>query len=434
MASTNAEVAELNTRARVLRRAAGELGPDHYVDRRGTAFAVGDRVVATDNDRRIDVWNGTFGTVTAINRESGDIRIRTDAGPDREIPALYLAAGHLSHGYATTIHKAQGATVDYGLYLASESAYREAGYVALSRGRVENHLYATVGENPRWEIGHGPDGAFVADPTEALVASLSRSKAQALACEHTAGLTVTGVETARKVWEAHDKLGWELRDETPPDRRDEWLRAKGELARRQESRKWVEVRREQAKEDLENARSVRRRDRRYLVPQTEGRVREAEHDVALVNDAVRQCQERVAELESAVASREAWLEANQDRLAAYRELGERLGDWERRLGRVASFARPAYLTDVLGYQPTNYTAAREWEAAAGAIEGYRRRWGITDKDHAFGDRPDEDSSQRRDYGRADAHRSKYRHAEAARCRERGLERDAGMELVLELHL
>ena len=72
----------------------------------------------------------------------------TDEGDDKTdddhrhvaVPADW-AARHLDHGYAMTCHKAQGATVDTALLYGAGSLSREAGYVALSRGRTSNHLY-----------------------------------------------------------------------------------------------------------------------------------------------------------------------------------------------------------------------------------------------------------------------------------------------------
>ena len=45
-----------------------------------------------------------------------------------------------------TCHKAQGATVDVALLYGTAGLTREAGYVALSRGRTANHLY--VADDP----------------------------------------------------------------------------------------------------------------------------------------------------------------------------------------------------------------------------------------------------------------------------------------------
>ncbi|TIQ15750.1 MAG: Dtr system oriT relaxase, partial [Mesorhizobium sp.] len=48
---------------------------------------------------------------------------------------------NLDHGYATTIHKSQGATVDRVKVLASLSLDRHLTYVAMSRHREDLHLY-----------------------------------------------------------------------------------------------------------------------------------------------------------------------------------------------------------------------------------------------------------------------------------------------------
>jgi hypothetical protein len=46
------------------------------------------------------------------------------------------------HGYAVTVHVAQGLTVDHAYLLADHGLTRELGYTALSRGRHSNHLYS----------------------------------------------------------------------------------------------------------------------------------------------------------------------------------------------------------------------------------------------------------------------------------------------------
>ena len=66
---------------------------------------------------------------------------RDRAGDHVTLPAGYIAAGHVNHGYATTIHKAQGATCDTSLVSADDRLYHEAGYTALTRGRHQNQLY-----------------------------------------------------------------------------------------------------------------------------------------------------------------------------------------------------------------------------------------------------------------------------------------------------
>src|SRR5205085_2214719 len=64
-------------------------------------------------------------------------------------------AGRLAHGYATTIHKAQGVTVDRCLVLLDETVSREHAYTALSRGRHGNDIYMQ-GDSYR-EEGHAAE-------------------------------------------------------------------------------------------------------------------------------------------------------------------------------------------------------------------------------------------------------------------------------------
>lgn len=135
-----ADVDDLNARARQHLRAAGLHGED-TLQVGGRELAVGDDIVCLRNDRRHGVINGTTATVTAINQTDRTITVDTAAEQNLVIGSRYLAAGHVTHGYATTYHKAQGATVQQGFVLGSDALYREAGYTALSRAWQETHLY-----------------------------------------------------------------------------------------------------------------------------------------------------------------------------------------------------------------------------------------------------------------------------------------------------
>jgi hypothetical protein len=58
------------------------------------------------------------------------------------LPAGYVGE-HVEYGHARTVDTAQGATVDHSLFTPSASASAERTYVALSRGRLSNRIYAT---------------------------------------------------------------------------------------------------------------------------------------------------------------------------------------------------------------------------------------------------------------------------------------------------
>jgi len=130
---TNDEVRELNEAARDRMRAAGDLGDDVRVktERGVRAFASGDRIMFLRNERGLEVKNGTLGTIEKASPEH--IAVRTDDGRSVSFDTKHYA--HVDHGYAATIHKAQGMTVDRTHMLATPGMDRHGAYVGMSRHR-----------------------------------------------------------------------------------------------------------------------------------------------------------------------------------------------------------------------------------------------------------------------------------------------------------
>ena len=130
---TNDEVRALNEAARGRLRAAGDLGEDvRLTVERGTRnFARGDRVMFLQNERGLGVKNGTLGTIEQVSAQS--MTVQTD---DRRSVRFDLGDyNRVDHGYAATIHKAQGMTVDRTHVLATPGMDAHGSYVALSRHR-----------------------------------------------------------------------------------------------------------------------------------------------------------------------------------------------------------------------------------------------------------------------------------------------------------
>src|ERR1700754_5004094 len=123
----------LNEVARERMRAAGDLGDEvHVVVERGARnFASGDRVMFLRNERGLGVKNGTLGTVEQVSAQS--ISVQTDDG--RSVRFDLKDYNRIDHGYAATIHKAQGITVDRAHVLATPGMDAHSSYVALSRHR-----------------------------------------------------------------------------------------------------------------------------------------------------------------------------------------------------------------------------------------------------------------------------------------------------------
>ena len=142
IAAHRSEVRDLNQRARELLDTAGQLGTTRLVIG-GQEFAEGDRVMAIGhNHYDLDILNGDLGTITGLEPD-GSVTFRCDrTGSERTMPVERIQLGLLDHGYARTNHKAQGATVDRTFTLGDDGDLdQQAGYTALSRGRLENRLY-----------------------------------------------------------------------------------------------------------------------------------------------------------------------------------------------------------------------------------------------------------------------------------------------------
>jgi ATP-dependent exoDNAse (exonuclease V) alpha subunit len=176
LAATRADVDALNVEARSALLERGLLGSE-VATAADFELRLGDAVICTRNDRRLGVLNGTRGTVVHANM-AGGVGLLVE-GELVHLPAEYLAAGQLTYGYVTTVHKSQGETVERSFVLGSASLFREAGYVAMSRARIRTDLY--VADSP-FEDGLGPDVAF---PDE-LTRSLRTSRAKFLALEEDA--------------------------------------------------------------------------------------------------------------------------------------------------------------------------------------------------------------------------------------------------------
>jgi conjugative relaxase-like TrwC/TraI family protein len=137
------DVDELNRRTRETLIADGRLnGPMLEVGEQ--EFGVGDQVLMLRNHRALGLLNGLRGTVSAIDPSHGTMTVALADGVDVAVPRSYLDGGHVTHGYAMTIHKAQGMTVDRAFVLGGDDLYREAGYTALSRARTSTHLYLAM--------------------------------------------------------------------------------------------------------------------------------------------------------------------------------------------------------------------------------------------------------------------------------------------------
>ncbi len=108
-------------------------------------FAVGDQVVFLKNEGSIGVKNGMLAKV--VDAAPGRIVAEVgDGDTRREVTIEQHFYANVDHGYATTIHKSQGATVDRVKVLASNTLDRHLTYVAMTRHREAAELFVGVEE------------------------------------------------------------------------------------------------------------------------------------------------------------------------------------------------------------------------------------------------------------------------------------------------
>jgi ATP-dependent exoDNAse (exonuclease V) alpha subunit len=140
IADTREQVTLLNAAAREHRihDGHGESEELEVTTTAGERISPGDLVVTRLNDHNLDVANRETWTVTNV-RPTGEIEMRGDRG-HRTLPASYVAQ-HVQLAYATTVHGAQGQTVDTAHLLVGDTTGAASAYVGMTRGRHSNHAH-----------------------------------------------------------------------------------------------------------------------------------------------------------------------------------------------------------------------------------------------------------------------------------------------------
>lgn len=157
LAYSNKDVVRINDRIREGRRARGALGGEEvsvrtYLTRpkKGEKpklveqrFSIGDRLQVTETDKKIGLVNGSFGDVVQVYEDGVTVRfdgarettrVRFGTGPGETIGVRL--------GYASTVYKSQGRTIDE-VWLHHTIHWRDAAsYVALSRQRWAVRIFA----------------------------------------------------------------------------------------------------------------------------------------------------------------------------------------------------------------------------------------------------------------------------------------------------
>lgn len=148
IAHTNEQVDKLNQLLRDHRVSQGALSEGYEATTRSGSIhlAVGDRILFLKNDKGLGVKNGRFATVVEVKfNETGkvfDLTVRLDG---EEKKAIQFSPDHykdFTYGYAATVHKLQGGTLDHTfIYVGGMGWDRYLTYVAKTRHRYSSQLY-----------------------------------------------------------------------------------------------------------------------------------------------------------------------------------------------------------------------------------------------------------------------------------------------------
>ena len=158
LAPTNDLVDSLNARAQAARAADALAADPTWTPGRTTVLAdglpgyAGEIIRTRENARKLAlsgtdyVRNGYTYTITEVLDDGGLRAQHNGTGRHITLPAAYVAE-HVTLGYANTIDGAQGLTAGHSCHVVgAEHLSRQQLYVALSRARVENHLYLSTAE------------------------------------------------------------------------------------------------------------------------------------------------------------------------------------------------------------------------------------------------------------------------------------------------
>jgi ATP-dependent exoDNAse (exonuclease V) alpha subunit len=120
-------------------------------------LAAGDRLQFRIHDKSNRVANGEFATISELDQKH--VKLRFDNRRALTLPLAQLR--HVDHGYASTSHAAQGATVDRVIVNAdsmrsAQLVNRRQFYVSISRARHDAHVYTDDAEALGRAVGRDP--------------------------------------------------------------------------------------------------------------------------------------------------------------------------------------------------------------------------------------------------------------------------------------
>jgi hypothetical protein len=343
-----ANVAELNRLARETMLAEGRLSGPEMVAPGGARYATGDRIVTLAPAAYGQVVTSERGVVTQVDLDAQRLTAQMENQQSYRFDQEQIGAAQLAHGYATTVHRSQGATHQVA-HVYEDGGGRELAYVAMSRASEETQIYVTADDLDqaredlirsweterrwRWAIDTGtlqPDGI-----PEAEMASLRR---QALVAARDALAAAIPKDTRYQLKTAT----WELRSaerDLTSLRAEGGRRSGGELGKAAGElimARHHSFRDEQFAENKSLPRSIRRSARRHAEMDNE-QVQAAEKRLEKLlsaedrklTEALDQANRMVTDLSHEISERDRWMDEHPKAPGQLTGLENRIGDIDR---------------------------------------------------------------------------------------------------------
>jgi AAA domain len=392
-ADTNDDAARIADAVREHLVAAGVVEADGVpLARTGSLAGLGDEIMTRQNDYDLGVINRQrFRVVGSGIDQDGraSLSVLGADGAVRELPAGYVDE-HVQLAYGSTVHAAQGATVDRGYVVTDGRSDAAALYVGLTRGRDRNTAIVALQATDPEAADMTEDGAPRPTARSVLEGGLEREDVARAALVE-AKLDAAREASMRTVigrMELFTGEALRARLEGDLDRlvADGVLSVedRARLAADQSSEHLSRLLRagEQAGHDpaqlLREAIGQRPLDDAESVAQVLSHRITSAHDLA------------AAHPHAAIPERLPAAHAN-----AIEQLQEQAADRVRELGSQVAEQQPAWATKHLGALPADAVERLEWEAKAGVVAAYREAVGFEEPNRAIPSAPGLTATEKR---------------------------------------
>jgi conjugative relaxase-like TrwC/TraI family protein len=143
-----ANAAALNQKAREWMDSTGRLAGPELACPGGNRYRAGDQVITLAPGPNGTLVTSQRGVIDTVDPAQGTVTLVTDDGRQVRLAAADAGTDRLGYGYATTVHRSQGATVGRA-HLFADGGGQELAYVAMSRAGQSTHVWTVADDLPQ---------------------------------------------------------------------------------------------------------------------------------------------------------------------------------------------------------------------------------------------------------------------------------------------